>query len=674
MKKVLLLVRVLIIILLSQQNAAADITKYMDTVVVTATRTGQKNLKIPSNVSVITREQIEATNAQTVADVLKQSLGIYVSDFSTQKSAQVDIRGFGDTAKSNVLVLVDGRRTNSIDLSGPDFVQIPLEAVERIEVIRGGGSVLYGDNAVGGVVNIITKKGAGKLSGRLGANYGSYAAQSTDLELSGSKKKFSYYLFSKYNDLRGYRDNSDLLAKDYSARLGYDVSDKISVDLNTGWHDDIQELPGGITGAKIQELGRTATTSPQNISYTKDRYVKLGLNIDPSPQDEYFGNFIVDLHYRNRDVYDEFNAPGSLFHTKREIDTHGLTGKYVFDKTLFDREINFVTGVDYYATENEILGSRDNVDIITISKDEVGLFGYLDFELFPKVHVNGGSRWHRAGYTFNQTNAGAIVFQRQRPYESVSMGGMRYEYVKGSNLHWNVQQTFRFPTTDEWYSTANFPSFGITPGINLNLQEQSGIQYEVGVKHNFDDKALVTLTPYWIDNNDEIFFDPAAGSNSNYGETRRRGVEYEGRLDIHRFFPLGSIDSLELVSNYGFQDVRFVKGDNHKKFVPGVPRHQAGGGILIGFLENFDFSLMYQYTGSQFAINDVANTVTPNKHYSLLDAKVAFRHNNLEIFAGINNILNEYYTPYVTYSSFSGARNFFPAPGRNFDMGVNIKF
>ena len=132
-------------------------------VVVTATRDWEEERKVPYNVSVITEADIRRSNAQNVADVLRTVAGVFVSDWTAnRKSVTVDIRGFGEAGPSNSLVLVDGRRVNQIDLSGTDWTQIPLDQVERIEVIRGGGNVLYGDNAVGGVVNIITKKGEGK--------------------------------------------------------------------------------------------------------------------------------------------------------------------------------------------------------------------------------------------------------------------------------------------------------------------------------------------------------------------------------------------------------------------------------------------------------------------------------------------------------------------------------
>ena len=124
-------------------------------VVVTATRTEQRMQQVPANVTVIDEEDIKNSNAKNVVDVLCTEEGIVVRDLlGNGKTSQVDLRGFGETAPANTLVLVDGRRINEIDLSGVDWMQIPLEQIERIEILRGTGSVLYGDNAVGGVINL----------------------------------------------------------------------------------------------------------------------------------------------------------------------------------------------------------------------------------------------------------------------------------------------------------------------------------------------------------------------------------------------------------------------------------------------------------------------------------------------------------------------------------------
>ena len=153
MKKILLLLT----ILLCPSPVHADLAVDLDTIVITASRLEQEGYRLPGNVSVITKWQIEDSNAQSVPDLLQQVEGIFIYDNSTTKTSTVDIRGFGDTANRNTLVLVDGRKLNTIDSGVADLTQIPVGAIERIEIIRGGGSVLYGDNAVGGVINIITK-------------------------------------------------------------------------------------------------------------------------------------------------------------------------------------------------------------------------------------------------------------------------------------------------------------------------------------------------------------------------------------------------------------------------------------------------------------------------------------------------------------------------------------
>ncbi len=138
----------------------------MEEVVVTATMIEEPIREIPKNVTVITREDIEQASSNNVVDLLAREANLnLLSFFGTDKRASVDIRGFGATGVSNVVVMVDGFRLNPPDLAGPDFSSVPLDQIERIEIVRGGGSVLYGDGAVGGVINIITKKGPAKERG-----------------------------------------------------------------------------------------------------------------------------------------------------------------------------------------------------------------------------------------------------------------------------------------------------------------------------------------------------------------------------------------------------------------------------------------------------------------------------------------------------------------------------
>jgi iron complex outermembrane receptor protein len=150
MKRITLLALALLLCA-TQLMAEETETLKVDEVVITATRYEEKVSSVPANVTVITETDIKNSTAQNIPDLLKTDMGIQVTDITGNKrSVMVDLRGFGATGASNTLVLLDGRRINHPDLSGVDWTQIPLDRVQKIEIIRGGrGSVLYGDNAAG---------------------------------------------------------------------------------------------------------------------------------------------------------------------------------------------------------------------------------------------------------------------------------------------------------------------------------------------------------------------------------------------------------------------------------------------------------------------------------------------------------------------------------------------
>ena len=194
----------------------------LEEVVVTATRQEEKISSVPANVTVVTETDIKNSTAYDIPDLLRSQVGVHVNDIAgNRRSYTVDLRAFGETAPLNTLVLVDGRRINQADLSGSDWSLIPLDRVKKIEIIRGGrGSVLYGDNAAGGVINIITKEGETFNTGAE-INGGSYDTFKGSAYVSGTKNKLSYALSGTYLTSDGYRDNSDTEAKDVGINLGY---------------------------------------------------------------------------------------------------------------------------------------------------------------------------------------------------------------------------------------------------------------------------------------------------------------------------------------------------------------------------------------------------------------------------------------------------------------------
>ncbi len=638
----------------------------LDRIQVISSRLAQNDYKLSSDVTVIDEEAIKASNARTVSQILSQQLGVHVYDNSTIKTATIDIRGFGDTASRNVLVLVNDRKVNPVDISGPDLLQIPLDTVERIEIIRGTATVLYGDNAVGGVVNIITKEGKGKLSGKISGTYGSFDARGTSAQISGSTKHIAYYLYSNYDDNHGYRQNSDVLNKNFQTQLSSKLADWLKVGVNATWHQDEYGLPAGLSGAQIEQLGRRGTRAPSDKAFTKDRAIQS--TFDVSPLNEDLGHLVMDLSYRDRDTYADFVSQGIA--TKRNSNTLGWTSKYLFDKTILDHEVNLVTGFDYYNADQNIFGSGFSTDDITISKKEYGAYISSAFEIWNHVFMTGGTRYQKNYYTFD-VKSGTKAYLKQNPDEHASMVGLKYEYGRASNIFANAQQTFRFLATDEWYDTFN--------GLNTNLKQQKGIQYEVGLKHNFDDYVTVHVTPYVIKLRNEIFLDPTAGggfgANNNYDRTLRKGIEVGQTTDVLKFLPhLEHVHRLNISTGYNYQNPEFDGGAFDGRLIPMVPEHQANAVVTLGILDHYNISLIGTYVGERFAINDTNNTTTPLKAYFTLDGKVVYDSDPFELFIAVNNIFEQKYYSLAIKGTNSNNKDFFPAPERTFTAGMSVKF
>ena len=179
-------------------------------IVVTASRSERLESTLPANVTVITKEDIENSTAQTLPDIFKHLAGLDVrEDFGNFSSTSIDIRGFGEVAAANTQILVDGRRLNRSDLAGVNFSTVPLNRIEQVEVYRGGRSVLYGNGATGGVINIITKKD--REDGHtltLQSEFGTQESYKFSTLLDGKIGNTTYSLGSSYSDTDGWRENN----------------------------------------------------------------------------------------------------------------------------------------------------------------------------------------------------------------------------------------------------------------------------------------------------------------------------------------------------------------------------------------------------------------------------------------------------------------------------------
>jgi iron complex outermembrane recepter protein len=245
MKRSILLLPILGI---ATTNAVAEAPTVLDTVVVSATRSEQTTVPTPASISVISADDIEKSGARNVAELLKGRAGIQVRDFYGDGSsgAAFDLRGFGSTATSNTLIMVDGRRLNNgADIGAPDVSTIALKNIERIEIIQGSAGTLFGNQAIGGVINIITRRPQ-EFHADVNLTMGSYNSHGLTASVSNRLDNgLSYRLAAEKREFDNYRDNNTLDYKNLVARVDYDYSNG-KIFAETHRINEYLGLPGAL--------------------------------------------------------------------------------------------------------------------------------------------------------------------------------------------------------------------------------------------------------------------------------------------------------------------------------------------------------------------------------------------------------------------------------------------
>lgn len=626
-------------------------------VVVTATRDPEEIRKVPANATVVTREEIERSSARTTVDLLRDEVGVVVRDLlGTGKSVSVDIRGFGETAPQNTLVLVDGRRVNEIDLSGVDWTQIPLDQVERIEVVRGAGSVLYGDNAVGGVINIITKRPEKTFSAQAGVEAGSYGFNKEKASVSGKSGPLSAMVSASYDATHGYRDNGFLRAKDVGGKLLYDLSEAVSLQFSANFHRDDAGLPGGLSKLDMIRLGRDATLRPDDQAETDDGYASLGMKAKLSEG----WRLEAELSYRNRDVRDAFVSFN--FSDQRNLRTWSFTPRSVLESTLFGRTNKLTLGLDLYRSDSRVdsefvIPGFASYNRVEVTKRSAGLYALDELSLLENLILSLGYRSEWASYDLYQDLPSAE--DKTRDHEPAVHAGLDYLFDKKSSAFVSFKRSFRFPVSDELLQF--FPVFRVNP----NMKPQVGYHYEAGVRHAFNDAIEANLTLFWADLRDEIFFNPETFRNENISKTRRQGLE--AGLKVKPF------SRVTLWGNYGYirpllRELPFSGND-----IPAVPRHKGSIGSEIDFGKGFLFQAKANLVGSRYLISDFRNRFDRLDPYATLDLRLSYLWKGLRAFAGVNNLFNRKYSEYGVVGSM-GNQSFYPSPERNFIVGASYTF
>ena len=627
-----------------------------DAVVVTATRFSEADSGVAANVSVITRRDIRNTPAQNLPDLLATRAGVDVSQLggAMGRNATVDMRGFGATATSNTLILVDGLRVNPLDMGSVIWSSIPLESVERIEIMRGSGTVLYGDGATGGVINIITNK-SGKPVAALGATAGSYGYQGADIQLANGNDQAYYNLFVNYADADGYRRNSQQDQQTASGRVGW-LLDRGEVFTDFAVYKEAMGLPGSLFSAAYRDDPRSTRTP--NDSETRDGYrLRPGVSYRVNDRLTLEG----EVAHERQDLEAKYVASGTASDRVRETTSFTPRLRWRHDLDALPSETVF--GFDYYDGKVD----SDNSGYANQSASQQSSSFYLqnvtkftdEFSLTlggrsQRMKQNADQDAYGSGWSYSPAMAGDSS-RTQSAYDV----GLAYA-VDRWRVYGKSGTTYRFANLDELFG---FDPVTYVPVFAGDLKPQHGTSNEIGGSVALG-PANLRAALYRIELTDEIGYD--GSSNANLDPTRRQGGELEADWKIS--------DAWQAKASYAYTNAKFRSGANSGKEVPLVARHQASAQLTWNTGRTGSYSALARYVGERRYGSDHANTQGMLAGYATLDLQAVWKLKQWKITAKLINAFDTKYSPFAGYSAYRNDSYYYPADGRSVFVSGRYEF
>ena len=627
-----------------EDNNDNDIPQLKE-IVVTATKVEENPLDVPQNVTIITEKQIEESGAKNIADLLDKQAGLQVSDYGPEGAQKtLSIRG---STSAQVLVLVDGVRMNNSQSGGVDLSLIPLDNIERIEIVRGGNSSIYGADAVGGVINIITKKGEKrKLS--IEVKNGSYLPKKYVKNYGSDKKEYP-------------ADPLDLID---TQKVSFQYSGKISkLNINT---------TGSFTKANNQFIFKDS-------NYEDRKRINANL---------LEGNFYVGTHLpfkngylnsTNSFIYSKKGIPGSLSNVSTDAKQENInylssinynTSKFLSDNLTFDVKTSFKYSQLKY-TDPPSTNSLHKLYAVNFDTTQEMLYFdsfyliygiNLEFDSIDSNEIGNKERLFTGVFLESPINlTESFVLQPSLRFDYYSDFGGSLNFKIGAiknltnttSLKSSLSKSFRAPTFNDLY----WPESSFVAG-NPDLKPETGYSFDFGIsKRNKNVKYDAFVFTRYIKN--VILWQPGNDGKwrpSNYGEALYPGLE--GNLNI-KFLKYYNFN-LDYTYLYTFVlSGSYTLKDN--KRLPYIPVHKLNAGFnsdwgknLIGFDLNY-ISLRYTKTAN---VGYMPSHFILNAHY-----KHKFR-NNMSLNIDIHNLFNEQYQMEDGY----------PMPGTYIETGIKYKF
>ncbi len=642
-------------------------------VTVTATRlkdVEQTANTIPGKVIVITREEIQKLGAKTVQEVLQYQPGVVLYDqVGNEFQSTVDLRGFNGQPVTATSIFVDGVRVNEPDFNTINFDLIPIEDIERIEVLPGTATV-FGRDALGGVINITTKRGRkDRPHVSVEAAGGSFERQRYSFDTDGPLplQNFDYYLGFSRELTNGFREASGGRITRLFSKLGYESGEASDVTLSYTHVQDHLKQAGSLPLSLFHHNPR-ANINPGDFSDTDLNLVALNVRQKLPVGFSLAANGFL----RNNPLqsFVNFSSGNSLLQTG--IFSTGSTIQLSHDGAMSGKKNLLNVGVEYarnrFRTTNS--GTFFGFPFLSeqLTKENVaGAYLTDNFSVLDELILSGGFRydWDSLDFTdkIDSSLSGTKAFHRISP-----KAGLIFMPLKQLTFSFSYSEGIRTPTVGEIFALGPF-------GSNPDLEPMKSRNFEFGVKGKLSHWLDASLSLFYMPVRDEILFvitDPISltGRNENISRTLRRGIEVSLKSGYGKWvdaFLNYTVTKATFETDVLLPSGQVKRGDE----LPLVPRHRVGVGVDFHPVEGWTLSLLGTYVGSQFLLNDEPNQFKKLADYFVLNSKIAYEQKYWTAYVTVNNLTNK---KYATSGVLSTEPFVVPAPGTNAFAGITFRY
>ncbi len=623
-------------------------------VVVTATRFEELARDQPIGTQIFSGEEIRASGVGSLPQFLSRSAGIYTRDNFGSPNQQIDMRGFGIAGDQNTLIMVDGQRISENEQIPADLASIPLSSIERIEILRGSGAVLYGGGASAGTINIITRGATPHArSASVKGGYGSYdtrlSAASATIANDRVGATFNLGQFASDN----YRDNNNLEQVNFQSDLRlFGKNGPVYLKINMA--DQDLRLPGSRTEQELV-TNRRGTDTPEDFSTLRTSRFNLGTDLAFERVQA-----AANLTYRKRDAF-ALNQPG-------RIDIEGS------DTTFSPRlripfslgvEHDLVTGIDLdqwkYATSSVF--PPFPASAIRSEQTNTGFYVKDTLEFGVATRMNLGARAQRVETTIEDVGGAGPAREQKRDLEAWEVA-LRQRLTGTIAVYAKTGKSFRVANVDDNRFLAD------------PLEPQTSRDSEIGVDVSTQ-AASIRAAVYQMDIKNEIAFLPSDvlppfGGNVNLPPTLREGLELDAQWRVHR--------DVILSGHYTYTAAKYQQGtfggvDVTGNTIPLVPRHRAGVTASMLPSPRLRISATVTYVGEQYYDNDQSNSFGRKMpDYTVTDFSASYDIGRWTLDGVVRNAFNELYYSYAIRSTTVPTFNAYPSAERSVLLSARYRF